>query len=85
VLFFDGVVHGEVVAELLAHGEELLDGHVARAFLRFARGVEDVPGHAEVGVEVVHVLGHPIELTEFDGGEFGERFFLGSGGRVDGW
>jgi hypothetical protein len=67
VLFFNGVVHGEVVAELLAHAEELPDGHVAGTLLGFARGVQDVPGCAEVGVEVVHVVGHAVELTEFGG------------------
>ena len=65
VLFLDGVVDCEVVAELLAHGEEGLDGHALWALLGFAGGVEDVPGGAKIVVEVVHVICHGIVLAKF--------------------
>jgi hypothetical protein len=78
VLLLNGVVYGEVVAELLAEAKELLDGHASWPFLGFTGRVDYVPGIAEVVVEVVHVVCHAIELTEFSGREFWQWFFLGN-------
>lgn len=50
VLLFDAVVHGQVVAEVGAGGEEGADGHAAWPFAGFAGAVEEVPGAAEVFV-----------------------------------
>jgi hypothetical protein len=71
VLLFDGVVHGELVAKLLAEAEELLDRHALGSFLGLACGVEYVPCLAKVVMEIVHVLSHFIVPAKFGGCEFG--------------
>lgn len=48
MLFFDCVVNGEVVTELVAHGEELADRHAGGTFAVCAGGVQVVPCPAEV-------------------------------------
>ena len=50
VLLLDGVVGGEVGAELEPRGEELLDAEVLGPFVLLAGAVEEVPGLAEVVV-----------------------------------
>lgn len=62
--FLDAVVCGQVMAEFLTHVEELSNGHALWTFLCFACGVERIPRCAEMVVEVVHVLGHPIVLSK---------------------
>ena len=54
MLFFDGVVEGEVVAELLACVEEGADGHAAWSSAGAAGVIEEVPGLAEVFVLAVY-------------------------------
>ena len=50
MLFFDRVVHGEVVAEFQPRVEEGAEAHPGGAFARGAGAVEEVPGSAEVFV-----------------------------------
>jgi hypothetical protein len=50
VLLFNGVVRGQVRAELQASVEELPQRHGGGAFEVFTRGVEEVPGLAKVVV-----------------------------------
>jgi len=50
VLFFDGVVRGEVGAELQAGGEELFEREVGGPFVGEAGVVEEVPLLAEMVV-----------------------------------
>lgn len=48
VLFFDGVVHGQVVAEVVGEGDELPDARAGRALVVRAGCVEGLPRAAEV-------------------------------------
>ena len=60
MLFLNGVVEVQMVAELGGGIEELSDAHVCRAFATGAGGIEDSPCGAEVVVEEVHRHGHPV-------------------------
>jgi hypothetical protein len=54
-----------LMAEFLARGDELANGHVLRSPPSLASTVENFPCLAEVVVEVVHVFGHSVVLAEF--------------------
>jgi hypothetical protein len=54
-----------LMAEFLARGDELANGHVLRSPPGLTSAVENLPCLAEVVVEVVHVLGHSVVLAEF--------------------
>ena len=60
MLFLNGVVEVQMVAEFGGGIEELSDAHVCRAFATGAGGIEDFPRGAEVVVEEVHRHGHPV-------------------------
>ncbi len=72
MLFFDGVVDRQGVAEMQALREECAEGHAGGPRAGFARLVEDVPGVAEVIVVGVHHDGEAVVGAEILGGEFGE-------------
>lgn len=59
-MFFDAVVGGEVGAEVEAGLDEGAGGEVGGALVGGAGCVEEVPGLAEVVVEVFHVFGHAV-------------------------
>ena len=60
MLFLNGVMEVQVVAEFGGGVEELPDAHVRRAFAAGAGGIEDFPCSAEVVVKEVHGHGHPV-------------------------
>lgn len=72
VLFFDPVMHLQLRAKLLPQPDELPYTHPFAPLPRLARGVQHVPGFAEVVVEVVHVLRHAVVDAEVMLVQFGE-------------
>jgi hypothetical protein len=60
-----------LTAELLAHADELADGHVLGPLLGLTGTVEDFPCRSKIVMEIVHVFSHSVVLAELGRCKFG--------------
>lgn len=65
-------MHLQAPTKLLPHGNKLSDTHPLCSLPAFTSSIHDIPGLAEVIVEVVHVLGHAVVDAEVMLAELGE-------------
>ena len=64
MLFFDSVMHREIMAELFCSGNELPNRHSAGPLVLGTSLIEHLPGSAEMRVEVIHAFCQAIIYLE---------------------
>ena len=67
MLFFDSVVHCEMMAELFRRSDELPNRHSSWSLVSGTGLVEHLPSCAEMRVKVIHALCHTIIYLKVSG------------------